>query len=275
MPAGNINITKYWSWHPGPLPTYNEANQQWAIKVGAAVTGFTEDLVGTNTTALTIGALGVFASPGGTISLVHSSTPGGGYPGVYDGSGNSVVPLGFCYQVVPTVESTIASTIAPTTAAPTTAAPTTASTATTKPGDVTVAPTVAPTTKLPATTQPAPGVLVATPGVTLGANPLSPPTPAPTPAPNPAPTTAAPIATTVPATTVPVTTTPATTLAPTTAAPTVAPATAVIAPEVLGEQIEQTTVAYTGTESRSTAFVGFGLTLTGLSLMLATRKRRA
>jgi LPXTG-motif cell wall-anchored protein len=84
-----------------------------------------------------------------------------------------------------------------------------------------------------------------------------------------APTTAAATTAPAPATAAPTTAAP-TTVAPTTAAAVVAPITVEPQAEVLGIQ----EVAYTGSESKATGYIGFGLTLIGLSLVAATRKRK-
>jgi hypothetical protein len=249
LPAGTINITKYWSWHPGPFATANEANQQWAIRVGSDRSEFSEDLLGTAPTALTVGSLGTFTSSGGSIDLVHSSTPGSGYPGLYDGTNNSVAPLGFCYEIPLTETTTIAG---PTTASPTTANPTTVAPTTVTP--TTASPTVLPTTQSP-TTQAATTVAAATVPAT-------------------APDRLGPVTTATP------------TSAPTSAAPLVAPSQppavvttvadikvlpVIVAPEteVLGKQ----QVALTGTSSGATGIVGLGMSILGLVLLGLSRRR--
>jgi hypothetical protein len=250
LPAGTINISKYWSWHPGPFVTANEANQQWAIRVGSDRSEFSEDLLGTAATALTVGTLGTFTSSGGSIDLLHSSTPGGGYPGFYDGTNNSVTPLGFCYEVPVTETTTIASptTVSPTTVAPTTVAPTTVA-------PTTASPTVPPTTQSP-TTQAATTVAAATVPPTapdrLGPVTTATPTSAPTSA-------TPPVASSQPPAVV-------TTVADIKVLP------VIVAPEteVLGKQ----QVALSGTNSASTGVVGLGMSLLGLVLLGLSGRRR-
>ncbi len=259
LPAGALEITNYWSWHRGPLGGVVEINQQWSVQVGGVTSAFTEDLATSQTSSLTVGSLGLFNSPGGGVSIPHASTPGAGYPGVLDGTMNSVAPLGFCYKAVVSPSTTTTAEPTTTTAAPTTttaapatttttAAPTSTSTSvvvtTTNPVSPTVSPTVAPSVVPPAVTT------------------------APPPASTPAASSAAPTSVASSTTFVASAGAAATSSAPRTSAGVQVLGAEVTTPSPAGDD-----VAFTGAASRSTAGIAAALLCLGLVLLAVGRRR--
>ena len=92
-----LNIVSYLSWdgYENRSATVNQPNEQWAVRVGGAVSSLTADLADGVEFAQQTGTLtSVTALTNGVVEIVHMSVLGPTV-GIY----NSVFPIGFCANV--------------------------------------------------------------------------------------------------------------------------------------------------------------------------------
>jgi hypothetical protein len=95
VPAGSLTVVSYTSFdsYTGRA-TVSQPNERWRVVVGAAGTGFTDDLADLVVTATASGSLAPVAIGAGRVVIQHYSVSTGDVS-----SPNSVVPVSVCFRV--------------------------------------------------------------------------------------------------------------------------------------------------------------------------------
>ena len=271
VPAGTIFIDRFWSWdgYESRASASIQANEQWALSVGGSTSGLTPDIPDGVVSALIIGSLGSFGTPGGTIRIVHSSLVGS-----TDSTPNSVYPWAFCYRVqVPETTQPPESTKVTTIPSDTTLPDTKVTTTPTSVVSTSVTTVAERTTTLP-TTIPQPPTSAQLPTTTMNRlASVAPTNPNPTLFPAPTIVTTTPLPAISVVTTVAPTSAARTTIALTTVATTVAPIAQVEGVVIEAAQTED--LSYTGSSSGTVAGIGTAMFAAGLAILLVSRRRRA
>jgi uncharacterized repeat protein (TIGR01451 family) len=99
LDAGDrLTVTSYRSWDGYPnRGTVFQTSEQWAVRSGSQTTQLTQDLADNVVAAEVLGgSLGSIIGDGSPVTIIHSSIVP---PANFDGSPNSVFPVGFCYKI--------------------------------------------------------------------------------------------------------------------------------------------------------------------------------